>query len=151
VPVDRVNFGALASASGPLLAVTITANPAANNEFTTTVPVREVWLLQSVSVQLVETVQTPWPSLTITPPAPNNAIVFQSLAGTVAMQASLTAQITWAQGVPTLGGAADTVRTGTLPGELYLGPGTVIASVTAGIGANCDYGSAAIAYLKYTA
>lgn len=129
------------------LLVKTTTNPAANTEFSITVPAGESWQLFSVTVNLVETVQTPWPALTIKDSA--GTLVFQAQAGTAARAATNTSQITWAAGMPTLGAAADTVVQGTLPEGLIVGSGFVIASLTAGIGANCDYGAASLLVLKY--
>jgi len=146
--LDRIGFSERAQFRGPRIAIVTTANPAANAEFTTTIPLTEAWQLLSVTVNLVETVQTPWPSLTIKDAS--GTLVFQSQAGTAVRAATNTSQITWGAGLPQFGATADTVIAGNLPENLLLGPGFVIASLTAGIGANCDYGAASLLVVKYT-
>jgi len=119
--------------------IVLSNDPGAGAEFLFTVPAGQKWILKSVSVQLVETVQTPWPSLVLDD---GTNIYFKSLAGTAAMAATNTSQISWFEGATLIGGAADTTRQGTLPFAMVLLAGHRIRSVTAGIGANCDYGIA---------
>lgn len=114
------------------------ANPAANAEVLFTVPAGERWHVKSVSVSCAQgATQTPWPSLIITD---GTNTLFQARCGTVAMNAAVTAQCSWAPGLVASGGAADTDRQGALPDNLVLEAGWTIATVTGGKGANTDYG-----------
>lgn len=114
------------------------ANPAANTEISDTVPAGTYWLLRAVSVQLVQGItQTPWPSLVIDD---GTNILFQAFAGTAAVSASITTQVTWAPGLTPVGSAASTVTLGPLPEGFILPAGYRIRTITTGIGANTDYG-----------
>lgn len=114
------------------------ANPAANAEVSDAVPAGKAWFLMSVSVQLVQgATQTPFPSLTIDDGA---NILFQGFAGTAAVSAATTTQVTWAANLPASGAAASTATTGPLPFGLVLLAGYRIRTSTTGIGANTDYG-----------
>ena len=131
----------------PKLKVITTSNPNANTEISQTVTAGKAWEILGCSVALAATVQTPWPSLTITD---GTNRYYQSLAGTAALNAGVSAQISWAPGAIALGGAADTVRQGSLPWGLIIPEGHVIATVTTGIGANCDYASMFIYVVEYS-
>ena len=147
--LSQIGFGTRNEFRGPLIATQTTTDPAANNEFTITVPIGEAWLVESVSVQLVQGLtQTPWPYLTVTDSA--GTLLLKQQCGTVAMNASVTAQCTWAQNGTVLGGATDTQRFGNLPSPLFCGPGFVIASSTTGKGANTDYGAASLLVVRYS-
>lgn len=96
------------------------------------------WFLFGVSVQLVQGItQTPFPSLIIDDGA---NVLFQSFAGSAALNASVTSQYTWAPGLAAVGGAAATAAQGPLPSSLILPSGYRIRTSTTGIGANTDYG-----------
>jgi hypothetical protein len=114
------------------------ADPAASNEVSDTVPSGKFWVLISVSVQLVQgATQTPFPSLVVDDGA---NILFQAFAGTAALSAGTTAQVSWGVNVPPVGSAASTVLTGPLADNLVLLAGYRIRTVTTGIGANTNYG-----------
>ena len=122
-----------------LLQVTGT-NPAANTEFSETVPTGKSYELVSVTVSLAQGLtQTPIPILVID----DGTDVFLELPGSTTVQAvSTTTQYTWAVGLALSGqiGATTTVRaTSPLPPNLILPEGYRIRSVTPGIGANSDY------------
>jgi hypothetical protein len=121
-----------------------TTDPGANVEWTYTVPAGETLELVAVSVQCVQGItQTPWPCLQITD---GTNVVFAAYSGSAAQAASTTAQHTWSVGTPlAIAGATTAVKaTGPLPAGLILGPGYVVSSVTAGKGANTDYGKASL-------
>lgn len=116
------------------------ANPAANAEFSFTVPAGETWLLLGVSVQMVQGItQTPWPSLVIDD---GTNVLSQVYSGTAAQAASTTAQHTWTVGAtPVSAGASPNIfSTGGLGAGIVLPAGYRFRSVTAGLGANSDYG-----------
>lgn len=122
-------------------------NRAANTEFTETVPAGLWWLLMSVSVSCAQgATQTPWPSLIVDD---GTLILFQAFAGTAAISAATTVQVTWAPGLPAVGAAATTANTGPLPSGLLLGPGYKIRSLTTGIGANTDYAAPQILVTEF--
>lgn len=116
------------------------ANPAANAEFSFTVPANEKWLLVGVSVQLVQGItQTPWPSLIIDD---GTNVLWEAYSGTAVQGASTTAQHTWAVGAtPVSAGTTPNIfATGGLPMGIVLPAGYRIRSNTIGIGANSNYG-----------
>ena len=114
------------------------ANPAASAEVSDTVPAGKSWYLVAVSVSLVQGItQTPNPTIVIDDGA---NIVFQSPPLAAAQNASVTTQYTWAANLPVSGGGAATIATGPLPVFMVLPAGYRIRTLTAGIGANSDYG-----------
>lgn len=114
------------------------ANPAAGNEVSDAVPAGKSWVLFGLSVQLVQGLtQTPNPTIVIDD---GTNIVFQSTPLASAINASVTAQISAAPGLALSGGGAATVATIPLPAGFVLPSGWRIRTVTAGIGANTDYG-----------
>lgn len=116
------------------------ANPAANAEFSFTVPANEKWLLVGVSVQMVQGItQTPWPSLIIDD---GTNILWEAYSGTAAQGASTTAQHTWAVGEVRSGAGStpNIFATGSLPMGVVLPAGYRVRSNTVGLGANSDYG-----------
>ena len=101
------------------------------------------WLLLSASVSLAQgATQTPNPTLIIDD---GSNVVFQSTPLASAINAGVTAQVTWAPGVALSGGGAATVCTIPIPYGLVLPTGYRIRTSTAGIGANTNY--AAPSYL----
>lgn len=117
-------------------------NPAANTELSDVVPAGKWWWLLSVTVSLVQgATQTPLPTLQIDDGTNN---IFASQGSTTAMTASTTAQFTWGVGLVLTGLVGTTpniVSQGALGEFLFLGPGFHIKTLTAGIGANTDYGA----------
>lgn len=123
------------------------SNPAANNEFSVTVPTGQYWLLQAVTVSLVQGLtQTPQPVLVVDD---GTTAIFQGFGASSAQNSSVTTQYTWAPGNTLTAGGAATVATAPLPAGLVLGPGYRIRSSTIGIGANSDYGAPGIFYVKF--
>jgi len=118
-------------------------NPAANAELSTTVPAGEAWELVSYSVACVQGItQTPQPILRISNPA--GAVIFESFGSSGAQAASTTCQYTWGAGLPLtaqVGATTNVHSTGGLPTGLVLEAGSIVASVTVGIGANTDFGA----------
>lgn len=117
-------------------------NPAANTELSDVVPAGKWWWLLSVTVSLVQgATQTPLPVLQIDDGTTN---IYSSAGATTAMTASTTAQFTWGVGLVVsalIGATPNIVATAPLPEFLVLGPGFHIKTLTAGIGANSDYGA----------
>lgn len=104
------------------------------------------WLLLAYSVQCVQgATQTPFPSLIVDD---GTNVVFQAFCGTAAINASITAQCTWAPGLPAVGSGASTANTGPLPQGLVLGPGYRVRTSTTGIGANTNYGAPSILVME---
>lgn len=130
--------------------VVVGADPAANTEFSITVPAFEWWELLAVSVALVQGItDTPLPRLRITDGA-NTLLV--SHGSTAAQAVSTTCQYTWAAGggAPSgqVGATTAVSSQGGLPRGLKLPPGSVISSLTAGLGANSNYGAPVAIVIK---
>jgi hypothetical protein len=124
-------------------------NPAANAEFSETVPATKAWLVLGVSVTLVQGItQTPWPSLILDD---GTNTLFQAFSGTAAQSASTTTRHSWGVGVTALGSGASTANTGPLAEGIVLSAGFRIRSSTTGIGANSDYGAPQIYVVQYGA
>jgi len=117
-------------------------NPAANTELNDLVPAGHFWWLLSVTVSCVQgATQTPLPSLIIDDGTNN---IYTSVGATGAMTAATTAQFTWGVGLVVsalIGTSPAIVATAPLPEFLFIGPGFHIKTLTAGIGANTDYGA----------
>ena len=141
-------------AEGQLKVVT-GSNPAANNEFSITCPTQvtgstpaKYWVLYSVSVSLAQgATQTPQPTLIIDD---GTTTVYQSFGASSAQNSAVTAQYTWAPGLPLSAAGAATIITAPLPWGLILGPGYRIRSSTLGIGANTDYAAPAALVQEFT-
>jgi hypothetical protein len=134
-----------------LLKATLTradgSNPAANAEFSATVPAGQYWLLMSVTVSLVQgATQTPQPTLIVDD---GTTTIFQGFGASSAQNSAVTTQYTWAPGNTLTAGAAATIATAPLPAGLVLGPGYRVRSSTLGIGANSDYGAPGLLYVKF--
>jgi hypothetical protein len=122
-------------------------NPAANAEFSVTVPTGQYWLLMAVTVSLAQgATQTPQPTLIIDD---GTTTIFQGFGASSAQSSAVTTQYNWAPGNTLTAGAAATVVTAPLPSGLVLGPGYRIRSSTLGIGANTDYGAPGLFYVKF--
>ena len=124
---------------------TSTANPAASAEIANQqTPVGSIQRLISVSVQLVQGLtQTPLPTLRIQTSGPITIVQIPITA--TAIGASSTCQLTWAIGLVQTSFTAvvgDEFHAAPLPDELLLMGGDLWNTVTDGIGANTDYGSA---------
>lgn len=123
------------------------ADPAANVEISDAVPAGKVWQLLSVSVSLVQgAVQTPQPSLIIDD---GTNVLFQGFGASSAQNAGVTCQYTWAPDLPLSAAGALTIATAPLPSGLFLPPGFRIRTVTAGKGANTDYGVPSYFVVEY--
>jgi hypothetical protein len=130
--------------------VVLGTNPAANAEWTQTVPATEIWLVLAVSVSCAQAAtQTPQPLLRITD---GTSVFFESFGCTTAQAVSTTCQYTWAPGLVISGliGATTNVHAvAPLPENLICLPGYVISSgTTVGLGANTDYGAPAFYVVK---
>lgn len=126
-------------------------NPAANTEFSETVPAGKAWRLFAVSVALVQgATQTPQPILVIDD---GTDVIFESFGSTTAQAVSTTCQYTWAPGHPLSGlvGATTNVHSvGPLPLGLVLPAGYKVRSSTIGKGANSDYGAPSLFVAEYS-
>lgn len=97
------------------------------------------WYLMAVSVSLVQGLtQTPNPQLIIDD---GTNILYQSVPFASAQNVSTTTVYTWAPGLSLSGGGAATTATNSIPAHLVLPGGFRIRTVTAGKGANTDYGT----------
>lgn len=135
-------------ASGAKLVTT--TNPAANAEFTVSVPTGKSWLLLSVSVALVQgATDVPQPILVIDDGA--NTLM-ESFGSSAAQAVSTTCQYTWAPGLVLTGqiGATTNVHSqGGLPEGYVVPSGGRVRSVTVNKGSNTDYGAAALWVVEY--
>lgn len=115
------------------------ANPAANTEFTITVPAGKYYKLISVNGTLVQgATDTPRPYLQLKDASGN--IIAKLPGASAAQSASVTSNYTWAADLTLSAAAALTVNGAPLPEDLILGPGYTITSDTVGKGANSDWG-----------
>lgn len=122
-------------------------DPAANTEFSVTVPTGQLWKLLAVTVSLVQgATQTPQPTLIIDDGTDE---LFASLGASSAQNASVTCQYVWAPNLAITAGAANTRAYAPLPAGLLLSPGWRVRSSTAGKGANSDYGPPGLLIVEY--
>src|SRR5262245_27328587 len=120
-----------------LVKVVTGADPAANNEFSITVPAGKIWQLLSVSVSLAQgATQTPQPALVIDD---GTTTIFQSFGASTAQNSAVTTRYTWAPDCTLTAGGAATVVTAPLASGLILPQNSRLRSITAGIGANTNY------------
>lgn len=126
---------------------------AAGLELTETVPAGAAWGLIAVSVALVQgATQTPQPALVIDD---GTDIFFVSPGSSAAQAAATTCRYTWSQDVGISGqiGATPNINSvGPLPTGFHripLLPGYRVRTVTAGIGANTDYGAPVLWVTNY--
>lgn len=123
------------------------ADPAANAEFSESIPAGKIWELLAVSVSLVQgATQTPQPTLIIDDGAD---VVFQGYGASSAQNASVTARYTWAKDLPLGAAGALTIVTAPLPSGLFLPAGWRIRTSTIGIGANTNYGAPSLYVVEY--
>jgi hypothetical protein len=114
-------------------------DPAANAEISEAVPAGKWWEILAISVLLVQgATQTPQPTITVDD---GTTVFFASLGASSAQNASVTTRYTWAPGLTLSAGGAATSATAPLPSGLILPAGYRIKTVTAGKGANTDYGA----------
>lgn len=132
------------------LLIQVGANPAANTEFTFTVPTGKLWEPRALSVSLVQgATQTPLPRLILDD---GTNTIAELIGTTVAQTASTTTRYTWGVGLNTSGqiGATPNINSqGNIPAGLLLPAGGRIRSSTAGIGANSDYGAPVLYVVQY--
>lgn len=140
-PVKSIDGRALANV------VNVTA-PAAGADFVVTVPAGVNWLLRSVRVQLVTSVAVAnrFPTLRLDDGAGH---IFADLPAGAAIAASLTNQITWANGLTNA--VVNTANIGGLPTECRLPGGFRILTVTANIQAADQYSAMALELETFTA
>lgn len=130
----------------------VTADPAANAEWTFTVPANTAWLLRSVSAALAQGItDTPQPLLVIKDAAGN--VLSEHFGSTTVQAVSTTQRYSWVAGGPLTGnvGATTNVHSnGTLPCDLVLLAGWTISSNTIGLAATADWGIASARVVEYT-
>jgi hypothetical protein len=129
----------------------IGSNPAANAEFSITVPAGKFWKVLSVTVSLVQgATQTPQPILVIDD---GTNVLFESFGATGAQSASTTARYSWVAGGPQpaalVGTTPNIHAVAPLPSGLVLPPGSRIQSSTLGKGAATDYAAPALLIVEY--
>lgn len=129
----------------------VSADPAANAEFSLTVPAAKAWNLISVSAVLVQGItNTPQPLLQIQDASAN--VLFESLGSTTAQGVSTSCRYTWANSLllsGQIGATVDVHATGSLPENLILPAGYVITSKTLGLAATADWGIASALVVEY--
>jgi hypothetical protein len=131
----------------PTLKVVTGTNPAANAEISDTVPTGKLWRLLSWAVTLAQgATQTPTPNLVITD-GTNEVVGFPLTSA--AVSAATTTRLTAVPGVTLTAGAGATRNYAPIPSGLLIPAGWKLTTVTTGIGANTDYGSAAIFVAEY--
>lgn len=127
-----------------------TANPAANAEFTVTVPAGKAWVLTSVTVQNVQGGSgTSMPILVVDDGA---SVLFESYGSTTTQAISTTCRYTWGVGLPLTGlfGATTEVHsTAPLAEGLIVPAGGRVSSRTVGLSATTDYGVANLWVVEY--
>lgn len=130
----------------------VSADPAANAEFTLTVPARTAWKITSVTAELVQGItDTPRPMLQVLDDAGN--ILGEYFGSTTVQAVSTTCRYTWAIGsdLTGLAGATTDVHSnGTLPDGLILQAGWQLKSKTIGLAATANYGVASALVVEYT-
>lgn len=126
----------------------VSSDPAANTEASTTVPSGgRGWLLISATVVCAQgATQTPLPSLKITDASGNVVGTFPGASA--ATSASTTSSFTWYTGATLTAGAGATANTAPIPEGLTLKPGWTAATSTAGKGANTDLGPLVLNVIK---
>jgi hypothetical protein len=126
-------------------------NPAANAEVSDTVPAGKVWWLLAVNIACVQgATQTPQPAITIDD---GTTVYFTSVGSTTAQSVSTTVTYTWAPSLSLtglIGATPNIISTGGLGEFLFLAAGHRIKTVTAGIGANTDYGAPSYFVCEFT-
>lgn len=126
------------------------SDPAANTEFSVTVPDGVFYRLIAVTVSLVQgATQTPQPALVVDDGVDT---LFESFGATAAQAVSTTCRYTWGVGLPISGlvGATTAVHAvAGIPDRLVLGPGYRVRSNTTGIGANSDYGAPVLFVVRF--
>lgn len=128
------------------------ANPAANAEFSVTVPAGYWYGLLGVSVSLVQgATQQPQPILRIADPGTN--VLYESFGSSGTQAVSTTCQYSWVVNGPQpaaiVGTTTNCHAIAPLPDDLVLPEGYVISSNTLGIGANSNYGAPVLFVVIY--
>lgn len=124
---------------------------AANTEVGDTVPAGEWWWLIAVKVACVQGItQTPQPTLQL---SDGTAVFWSSIGSTTAQSASTTVTYNWGIGVPLsglVGGTPNIITTAPIGEFIFLPPGGIITTLTAGIGANTNYGAPVYYVCKFS-
>jgi hypothetical protein len=140
----------VSSSLGAPAKLVLSANPTAGNEFSVTVPAGKSWVLLSVTVALVQgATQTPQPILVIDD---GTTTLMETYGASDAQAVSTTSQYTWAPGLllsAHIGLTTDVHAQGSFPKDYVVPSGGRVRSRTVGIGANSDYGIAALWVVEY--
>jgi hypothetical protein len=119
--------------------VILGSDPAAGAECSDTVPAGKSWSLFAWAVTLAQGLtQTPLPDLVIDD---GTNIIYRGPLASSALNASVTADLYAAPGLVLGAGGAATKVLSPLPTGFILGPGFRVRTITAGIGANTNYGA----------
>jgi hypothetical protein len=125
----------------------VSSDPAANTEASITVPVGSKWQIQSIHLTVAQgATQTPLPSITITDNLGN--VVGTYAGASAATSASTTSTFDWMEGAALTAGAGATANRAPIPRGLVVKGGWVIATSTAGKGANTDLSALTAHVLK---
>jgi uncharacterized membrane protein YeiH len=123
-------------------------DPAANTEFSDTIPAGEMWHLHIVAFTIVQgATQTPLPTLIITDAAGEE--VYAQDGASAAQSASVTSRYFFVPGALITAGAALTRNKAPLAPNLILPGGFIIKSSTAGKGANTNIGAPRYLITRY--
>ena len=128
--------------AAPRYKTVVGTDQAANTEVSDAVPAGKWWWVIAVTVQMVQgATQTPLPALQFD----DGTNTFGFYPGsTTAMTAATTAQFSWAIDGPLTGliGTSPAIQSvGPLGNYIILPPGGHIKNLTAGLGANSNYGA----------
>lgn len=146
------NSAGLAAFREAVVKRVVSADPAANAEWTLTVPASTAWHVRSVTAVLVQGItDTPQPLLVIKDASGN--VLSEHFGSTTVQAVSTTQRYTWSAGGPLTGNAGATTNVhsnGTLPLDLVLLAGWTISSNTIGLAATADWGIASARVVEYT-
>jgi hypothetical protein len=145
-PCRYLGFSARETSTAKVTAIKhLTPDPAAGAEIADTVPAGATWELLAVSVALVQGLtQTPQPILIIDD---GTDVLYEEFGASATQAVSTTCRYNWAPGLPLsaiVGATTNCHATAPMPENLVLGAGFRVRTSTLGIGANSNYGPAAL-------
>lgn len=141
--------GIVSGLAGPAQRV-VGANPAANAEFSVTVPVGKSWLILSVTVANVQGGSGASQPILVIDDGAN--ILMESFGSSTAQAVTTTCQYTWAPGLvltAQTGLTTDVHSQGGLPSGYVVPSGGRIRSRTVGLSATTDYGVPTLWVVEY--
>jgi hypothetical protein len=134
------------------LLVQVGSNPAANTEWSFTVPTGKLWEPRACTVALVQgATQTPLPHLILDD---GTNTIAEIMGSTAAQAVSTTCRYSWGVSQPytaQIGATTNVHASAPLPAGVLLPAGGRVRSSTVGIGANSDYGVPVLYVVQYDA